>query len=151
MPSDSRYVLVTTPSIMRARELMEIYNDLKNPHLNVEEILTILVYTKHTVEDKQAQMQQDKEKQNVKLGILINEILELIKREANLLNRGRPEKSLSGLRLRLANLFLQFIETPESNPETSELQKIPTKLLQKDLDRAKISNNSNNNIIDKSY
>lgn len=33
-----------------------------------------------------------------------------------MLDRGRPEKSLEGLRQRLANLFLQFIEYPLFNP-----------------------------------
>ena len=44
---------------------------------------------------------------------LTREIVDLIDREADLLNRGRSEASLDGLRKRIANLFLQFIETPE--------------------------------------
>ena len=48
---------------------------------------------------------------------LTRSIVELIDREADLLNRGRAESSLDGLRKRLLNLFLQFIETPEFNPE----------------------------------
>lgn len=35
-----------------------------------------------------------------------------------------------GLRKRLVNLFLQFIETPEFNPEASRFQKVPRELLQ---------------------
>jgi hypothetical protein len=42
-----------------------------------------------------------------------------------LINRGRSEKSLAGLRRRLSNLFLQFIETPEFNPEAARFQKVP--------------------------
>mgnify|MGYP004235850317 FL=1 len=45
-----------------------------------------------------------------------------------MLNRGRGEASLSGLRKRLANLFLQFIETPEFNPEAARFQKVPQEL-----------------------
>ena len=45
-----------------------------------------------------------------------------------MLNRGRSEASLSGLRKRLANLFLQFIETPEFNPEAARFQKVPQEL-----------------------
>ena len=51
--------------------------------------------------------------------------MDLIDREANMLDRGRPEKSLEGLRQRLANLFLQFIEYPLFNPEAARFQKIP--------------------------
>jgi len=46
-----------------------------------------------------------------------------------MLNRGRPESSLEGLRKRLCNLFLQFIETPEFNPEAARFQKIPYEIL----------------------
>ena len=54
---------------------------------------------------------------------LTRSIVELIDREADLLNRGRAESSLDGLRKRLLNLFLQFIETPEFNPEVREEEK----------------------------
>ncbi len=60
---------------------------------------------------------------------LSREIEELIDREADMINRGRPENSLEGLRQRLCNLFLQFIETPEYNPEAAKFQKIPYDLL----------------------
>lgn len=46
-----------------------------------------------------------------------------------MLNRGRSESSLAGLRKRLANLFLQFIETPEFNPEAARFQKVPAELM----------------------
>ena len=56
---------------------------------------------------------------------LTRDIVELIDREADLLDRGRSESTLSGLRIRLNNLFLQFIETPEFNPEASRFLKVP--------------------------
>ena len=46
-----------------------------------------------------------------------------------MLNRGRSESSLQGLRVRLANLFLQFIEAPEFNPEASRHQTVPQELI----------------------
>merc|ERR1711998_731049 len=61
---------------------------------------------------------------------LTREVVDLIDREADMLNRGRPEKSFHGLRRRLANLFLQFIETPEFNPEAMRFQKVPRELHQ---------------------
>ena len=57
------------------------------------------------------------------------DVVELIDREADMLNRGRSETSLQGLRKRLANLFLQFIETPEFNPEAARFQKVPPELI----------------------
>ena len=41
-----------------------------------------------------------------------------------------PEKAFKGCRQRLSNLFLQFIETPEFNPETLRFQKVPRQLYQ---------------------
>jgi hypothetical protein len=48
-----------------------------------------------------------------------------IDREADLLNRGRNVKTLEGLRNRIRNLFLVFIETPEFNPEAASIQAVP--------------------------
>ncbi len=45
------------------------------------------------------------------------------------MHSGRAEKSLEGLRRRVLNLFLQFIETPEFNPEAARFQKVPRELL----------------------
>jgi hypothetical protein len=49
-----------------------------------------------------------------------------IDREADLLNRGRKMKTLEGLRNRIKNLFLVFIETPEFNPEAASIQAVPS-------------------------
>ena len=57
--------------------------------------------------------------ENVRVAVVRVEIVDLIDREADMLNRGRTETSLEGLRKRLSNLFLQFIETPEFNPEAA--------------------------------
>ena len=46
---------------------------------------------------------------------LTREIVELVDREADLLNRGRSPKTMEGLRQRISSLFLAFIETPEFN------------------------------------
>ncbi len=48
--------------------------------------------------------------------------MSLIDREADLLNRGRSPAMLEGLRKRIASMFLNFIETPEFNPEASRFQ-----------------------------
>lgn len=56
---------------------------------------------------------------------LIEKILELIERESDMLERGRPESSLEGLRQRMNNLYLSFIEAPSFNPEAMRYQIIP--------------------------
>ena len=72
----------------------------------------ILLHVKYTVKEFETQLTLD--------------ILELIKREEDLIRRGRSDASLAGLRKRLANLFLQFVTTPEFNPEAANFQKVPT-------------------------
>ena len=109
--SDGEVAQVHTPFTTRAKELMELYNGLMLPLLTVDERLDVLLHVKWTVKEFDCNLSRD--------------VVELIDREADMLNRGRGESSLSGLRKRLANLFLQFIETPEFNPEASRFQKVP--------------------------
>ena len=90
---------------------MDLYKGLKMKNISTDERLDILLNTKWTVKEWDCN--------------LTRQIVELIDREANMLDRGRPEKSLEGLRQRLANLFLQFIEYPLFNPEAARFQKIP--------------------------
>jgi phosphoribulokinase len=79
--------------------------------LSIDERLDILLHVKWTVKEFEC--------------ALSREIVELVDREADLLNRGRKDSSLTGLRQRLANLFLQFVETPEFNPEAVQYQRVP--------------------------
>lgn len=114
--SDGRYTSVITPTTTRAEELMIIYNRLKQPNLSLADRLDALLNTKITVLKKQCDISSD--------------IIELINREADMINRGRPESSLEGLRKRLCNLFLQYIENPKMNKEAKRFQKIPFELIQ---------------------
>lgn len=52
-----------------------------------------------------------------------SEIRELVDREADLLNRNRPLKSMEKLRQRLSSLFLQFVQNPEVNPRARDFMK----------------------------
>ena len=79
--------------------------------ITVDERLDVLLHVKWTVTEFDCPLTRD--------------IVQLIDREADMLNRGRSEKSLSGLRRRLTNLFLHFLMTPEFNPESSRFQKAP--------------------------
>mmetsp|Transcript_66368 Transcript_66368/g.154221 ORF Transcript_66368/g.154221 Transcript_66368/m.154221 type:complete len:555 (+) Transcript_66368:68-1732(+) len=109
--NDGDITTVHTPFTTRAKELMDLYSGLRLPLLTVDERLDVLLHVKWTVKEFDCN--------------LTREIVDLIDREADMLNRGRPEKSFQGLRRRLANLFLQFIETPEFNPEAMKFQKVP--------------------------
>ena len=51
---------------------------------------------------------------------LTKELMELVDREADLLNRGRSAKSMDSLRLRISNLFLRFLENPSYNPRAAD-------------------------------
>lgn len=110
---DGQKTYVETPFTVRAKELMELYHGLVTPMLNIDERLDVLLHVKWTVKEFDC--------------LLTRDIVELIDREADLLNRGRKGASLDGLRKRLSNLFLQFIETPEFNPQSSKLNHATTK------------------------
>lgn len=112
---DGETTTVHTPFTTRAKELMDLYSGLRLPLLTVDERLDVLLHVKWTVKEFDCN--------------LTREIVDLIDREADMLNRGRPEKSFAGLRRRLANLFLQFIEAPEFNPESMKYQKVPRQLV----------------------
>ena len=100
---------VHTASTERAQELMELYQGLNDTGLTIDERLDVLLNTKWTAKDFDCPLTRD--------------IVELCDREAEMLNRGRNESTLSGLRKRLSNLFLQFVETPEFNPEAARFLK----------------------------
>lgn len=104
-------VNVETPFTIRARELRDLYNGLQLTGLTIDERLDILLHVKWTVKEFECP--------------LTREIVELVDREADLLNRGRKDSSLAALRTRMSNLFLQFIETPEFNPEAIQYQRVP--------------------------
>lgn len=85
--TDQRFTEVHTPYTTRAKELMDIYNGLKLRNISVDERLDILLNTKWTVKERDSN--------------LTREIVELIDREADMLNRGRSEKSLEGRSIKL--------------------------------------------------
>ncbi|KAJ3001444.1 hypothetical protein HKX48_002868, partial [Thoreauomyces humboldtii] len=93
------------------RELKDLYHALNVPLVSVDERLQILLHVKYTVKEFDCN--------------LTREVVELIDREGDLVSRGREAKSMEGLRKRISNLFLQFIQTPEFNPEAALYQKFP--------------------------
>jgi hypothetical protein len=108
--SEGDVVEVETPFTTRAKELVELYNGLCLQELPKEERIDVLLHVKYTVDEFDCELTRD--------------IISLIQREEDMLRRGRPEKALLGLRTRLSNLFLQFIETPSFNPEAAAFQRV---------------------------
>ena len=100
---DGAVVVVDTTEVIRARELKALYDACVLDGLGIDERLEVLNHVKWTVKEF-----SDK---------LSKEICELIDRESDLLVRGRDVRTMAGLRKRIANLFLTFIQTPAYNPE----------------------------------
>ena len=109
--TNGEVVKVKTPNTMRAKELRNLFRALRMQGVTTDERIEILLLLKQTVKEFNCQLTQD--------------LIMLIDREADLLNRGRSEASLQGLRKRIETLFLQFCQTPEFNPEAAVLQKVP--------------------------
>jgi len=97
---------VFTPETQRAKELLDLFNALNAPLLSTDQRLDVLLNVKWTVQEMVSPLTQ--------------EIVELVDREADLLNRGRAVKSMESLRLRIHHLFLRFLENPEYNPRAAE-------------------------------
>jgi len=109
---DGEVADVHTPFTTRARELLDLYAGLEDwSGQDAQARLDVLMHVKWTVKEFDCG--------------LTREIVELIDREVDLLGRGRPTKSLRSLRKRVLNLFLQFVKTPEFNPEAARFVKVP--------------------------
>lgn len=115
--SDGQVAQVETPFTVRAKELADLYRGLNLTNLSIDERLDVLLHVKWTVKEFDCGLSRD--------------MVDLIDREADMLNRGRSESSLEGLRKRTSNLFLQFIQTPQFNPESSRFLTVPPELLVK--------------------
>jgi len=100
--------LVQTPATRRAKELLDLYEALNKPvgSAPIDTRLDVLLHVKWTVLEFNTPLTKD--------------IADLADREGDLLSRGRPVKSMDRLRTRLANLFLEFLETPKYNPRAAD-------------------------------
>lgn len=110
--SDGNTAHVQTPAIQRAKELLELHTALTSPLVSVNQRLEVLLNVKWTIKAVEPCM-------------LTKTLSDLLDREADLLNRGRPFKSMESLRFRIKNLFLQFIEDPTYNPRAVEFINVP--------------------------
>ncbi len=115
---DGQPVLVHTPTTVRAAELRDLYHGLKNTLLTVDERLDVLLHVKWTAKEFDCKLTRD--------------IVQLVDREADMLDRGRPERTITGLRARISGLFLDFVMTPDFNPAAVDYQRVPPHLIDRD-------------------
>jgi hypothetical protein len=104
--SNGETAFVHTPATKRAQELLDLHQALNNYMTTLDERFNILLQIKWTVQEFDNSLSRD--------------IVDLIDRESDLLSRGRSVKSVEKLRIRLANLFLMFIENPLYNPRAKD-------------------------------
>jgi hypothetical protein len=96
--SSGTVAMVDTPQTLRAADLLSLYDELSAPVTSVNRRLDLLSTVRETVSVHQTPLGSD--------------IASLVLREEDLLGRNRAVRSMDKLRIRLANLFLQYIEDP---------------------------------------
>lgn len=101
---------ISTVSTERAALLRDLYHGLNDANAQLDTRLDVLLRVKWTVQEHDC--------------VLTRDIVDLCDREAEMLNRGRNGASVAGLRKRISNLFLQFLETPEFNPEVARFLEV---------------------------
>eukprot|EP01039_Chlorochromonas_danica_P002184 gene2184-2384_t len=101
--------LVHTPETQRAKQLLELYNRFSQPVDAIDDRLDVLMKVKWEVEYDSSMEGQ--------------ELVSLLDREADLLSRRRPLKTMQNLRLRSAHLFLQLVQSPDFNPRAIDFIK----------------------------
>ncbi|KAK2517028.1 Iqub [Columba livia] len=108
---DGKITEMDTPNILRARELLEIYNSISMNDIPKDERMDVLGILRLRMKEHECKLTQ--------------EILELIDREVDLMSREVKECNLEGLRKRICTLFLQYVKTPKFNPEVAKILKVP--------------------------
>ena len=102
---------VHTPDTARAAQLVALYRALRAPTGDDADRLEALRAMQRCAAQFDCMLTRD--------------LLDLSAREADLIARGRPPAALQPLRRRIANLFLQFMETPQFNPQAQLLNVAP--------------------------
>uniref|UniRef100_H3CYI3 IQ motif and ubiquitin domain containing n=1 Tax=Tetraodon nigroviridis TaxID=99883 RepID=H3CYI3_TETNG len=98
-------VLVENQQILRARHLRDVYASVSLRPRSPEQRERALERLRDTLQEHACQLTDD--------------ITGLLDRELDLMRRSVGGASLDGLRKRISTLVLQFVKTPEFNPEVS--------------------------------
>ncbi|KAL9853445.1 IQ motif and ubiquitin-like domain-containing protein isoform 2-T5 [Geothlypis trichas] len=108
---DGKITEMDTQNSLRGKELLKIYHSINIKDIPKDERISVLLTLKWTVKEHECKLTQ--------------EIVALIDREIDLISREVKECNLEGLRKRICTLFLQYIKTPEFNPQVAGLIKLP--------------------------
>ncbi|XP_059703190.1 IQ and ubiquitin-like domain-containing protein [Haemorhous mexicanus] len=108
---DGKITEMDTQNSLCGKELLEIYRSINTKDIPKDERISVLLTLKWTVKEHECKLTQ--------------EIVALIDREIDLISREVKECNLEGLRKRICTLFLQYIKTPEFNPQVAGLIKVP--------------------------
>ena len=136
---DGRTTEMKTQHTPRAQELLELYKTLA---LSVNDVNDEGNSTSSSSTDpeKKSQSVLNRSERYDALATLIltvseqkckltDEIIQLAKREQDLLNRGTHENNLDGLRQRICTLLFQYCREPTFNPEAVRILKVPVEQL----------------------
>eukprot|EP00920_Eleutheroschizon_duboscqi_P012792 GHVT01030356.1.p1 GENE.GHVT01030356.1~~GHVT01030356.1.p1 ORF type:complete len:738 (+),score=93.11 GHVT01030356.1:1184-3397(+) len=142
--SDGRATSVDTPKAKQARELKALYTRLRSTSAEgvvPKDRLAVLLEIKRLLEQyptktagggsphykannnlcSRSTTTLEKAATPVDFAKSCLELSDLVTREADLLQRGRPFSSLNGLRQRLENLFLALLSCPQVNPAAAQV------------------------------
>ncbi|KAM9376262.1 IQ motif and ubiquitin-like domain-containing protein [Pholidichthys leucotaenia] len=109
--SDGRLLQMDGEDTIRARRLRDLYSQLREGGERWEERERVLKEVKGTVKEHPCQLTRD--------------LVDLLDREVDLMSRNVRWDHLEGLRRRISTLFLQYIKTPQFNPQVSKMLKVP--------------------------
>jgi hypothetical protein len=126
--SDGDTAVVSTPATVRAKELLDLYNALNSPLVNTNARLEILLNVKWTVKESISQASSSPSSGHVLSSSSFNihkEIMDLVDREADLLNRGRYVQSLFPPRLASPHLTLTPLQTLPEHGLSAEKDQQP--------------------------
>ena len=108
--SDGGTISIETPDTLRAQELQNLYIRLKCDDVIPEERVMVLNDLKDNVAEFDCK--------------LTKEIVDLVIREIDLMERGVRHVNLGGLRHRILQLYLQYVRTPMFNPEARRYSRL---------------------------
>lgn len=136
---DGRITEMKTQFTPRAQELLELYKTLAlSVNDNVEENSSSDKSKESDVKNDQSVLNRSERYDALSTLILVvseqkckltEEIIQLAKREQDLLNRGTHENNLDGLRQRIGTLLFQYCREPAFNPEAARVLKVPVEQL----------------------
>ncbi|XP_023332134.1 IQ and ubiquitin-like domain-containing protein [Eurytemora carolleeae] len=110
MLKSGELIEIETPETRLATAYKNMHNNLREEVVFVEDRVELLIELDSLVKDDDCKV--------------VKELRLLIKREIDFINRSLPGSSMTGLRSRILNLYLQYIRNPEYNPQVRKFLRI---------------------------